>query len=214
VKYNSPEGQKNIKEIWKNHRIANRLRKKYFSFVFQDDYLMPYYTCAENMLIARLIQEKLSTPFADKMLDDPMNSLDLSRKLKKNYPYNIAGGQKQRMSFIRAVVREFDIVFGDEPTGNLDYKNSNDLFRFLKEKMIQKNGTAIIVSHNIELSVEKADRIILLTQCTDVKNATFELKKQHVFTRGHDLKWSGLSENDLPITYNADELVKKIKDLI
>lgn len=195
--YHSPDGIKDLAQVWrKSQKVAN-IRKNYFSFIFQDDYSMPHYTCIENMLIARLIQGRISVGLASDMLDKPMNSLNLSGNgLQKRFPFQIAGGQKQRLSFTRAVLKDFDILFGDEPTGNLDNKNSIDLFDFIKKIIQEKHCSAIFVSHNIELTVEKADKIIVLTPCDD-DTALFDMKPDHVFCRGENTEWDESYKNSL-----------------
>jgi putative ABC transport system ATP-binding protein len=189
VEYHSPDGVLDLVHLWHNAKKIATIRKDYFSFIFQDDYLMPYYTCRENMLIARLIQGEITPALASEKLEKPMNSLSLSGNgLQKRFPFQVAGGQKQRLSFTRAVLKNFDVLFGDEPTGNLDNKSSIDLLDFIQE-IIQNNGcSAIIVSHNIELSVEKADKIIVLTPA-DKKGALFSMKAENVFCRNTTSEW-------------------------
>jgi len=65
-------------------------------------------------------------------------------------PGQLAGGQKQRLSFVRAVMKDFDVLFGDEPTGNLDSTNSGNLFDFIREIIHERTRSAVIVSHNVE----------------------------------------------------------------
>ena len=197
VQYHSPAGVMDLAQIWHNSPKVARIRKDYFSFIFQDDYLMPHYTCSENVLIARLIQGPVTPKVAADLLDKPMNSLHLSGNgLQKRFPFQIAGGQKQRLSFTRAVLKDFDILFGDEPTGNLDNRSSVDLFDFIKEIIPEKQCSAIIVSHNIELSVEKADKIIVLTPSED-NRALFSMKSDHVFCRDSDKVWDESYKNEL-----------------
>jgi putative ABC transport system ATP-binding protein len=209
VKYFSPEGEFDLAELWSKKKKICKIRKDYFSFIFQDDYLMPHYNCNENVLMANLIHSSISEEKAKDIIKGPMESLDLKdSKLLKRFPYEVAGGQKQRLSFIRAVIKEFDVLFGDEPTGNLDYKSSKKLFRFIKGIIKQKNSTAVIVSHNIELSVEEADKIIVLTQVGDQENSPFVMKKENEFTRrdGND-KWDKYPDNE-------QDLVRYIQEIL
>jgi putative ABC transport system ATP-binding protein len=197
IHYHSPLGVIDLAKIWHAAKQVANIRKDYFSFIFQDDYLMPHYTCFENTLIARLIQHPISPAGVSEMLDKPMNSLNLAGNgIQKRFPFQVAGGQKQRLSFIRAVSKEFDILFGDEPTGNLDNKSSVDLFDFIKEIIREKQRSAIIVSHNIELSVEKADKIIVLTPSDD-NLSMFSLNSHHVFSRDTMAEWDENYKKDL-----------------
>ncbi|MFZ4523199.1 MAG: ATP-binding cassette domain-containing protein [Bacteroidales bacterium] len=207
VQYFSPDGEIDLAQIWKKSETVAKIRKNHYSFIFQDDYLMPHYTCSENMLIARLIQGNIDTRIAKGLQDHTMAGLNLTDKdIKRRYPFEVAGGQKQRLSFTRAVLKEFDILFGDEPTGNLDYKNSNDLFEFIRSILGQKQRSALIVSHNIELSVEKADKIIVLTPSADQTRSFFEMKSRHVFHRGMNNEWMNFPE--------PEELVKFIQSIL
>jgi len=203
VHYYSPFGITNLAKIWNDQKQLTKIRRDYFSFIFQDDYLLPHYTCRENALIARLIQRSVDENEATDLLAKPMNALNLSGNgLFSRLPYQIAGGQKQRLSFTRAVLKDFDILFGDEPTGNLDNLSSVDLFDFILEITREKGSTAIIVSHNIELSVEKADKIIVLTPAATGESYKFGLQPGHLFCRDQPAVWDE--------SYKT-EMVRKIK---
>ncbi|MCX6303722.1 MAG: ATP-binding cassette domain-containing protein [Bacteroidetes bacterium] len=184
ARYNSPTGPVDLPRVWQKYKELARIRKECFSFIFQDDYLMPHYTCSENMLIARLIQGKIESERVSDILTEPMDVLHLSGSgIKTKFPYEVAGGQRQRLSFTRAVLKNYNVLFGDEPTGNLDPKNSLDLFEFIRKKIKDDHSSAVIVSHNIELSVEKADNIIVLTRQETETPALFIMKPEHFFTR-------------------------------
>ncbi|MEI6684169.1 MAG: ABC transporter ATP-binding protein [Bacteroidota bacterium] len=190
VTYFSPRGNEDLAKLWNKRKAMAAIRRDYFSFIFQDDYLMPYYSCVENMLITGLIQGKIPTSQTGPMLEIPLGFLNLSGNgLLKQVPGELAGGQKQRLSFIRAVMKKFDVLFGDEPTGNLDYTNSATLFDFIKVIIHEKSGTAVIVSHNVELTVDKADRIIVLTPGGEPGRTPFSLQPHHVFDRSPDGNW-------------------------
>ena len=194
VSYFSPGGVIDLVQTWKKRRMAANIRRNYFSFIFQDDYLMPYYTCRENMLISRLMQEKVAPVQADSLLNGLLQSLDLAgNDLLKQMPGQLAGGQKQRISFIRAAIKNFDVLFGDEPTGNLDAVNSEKLFGFIKTTIIERSCSAVIVTHNVGLAVEKADRIIVLAPSERPAEAPFSLRPDHVFDRDSEGSWAGYS---------------------
>lgn len=243
VIYKSPERPENLGKLWCNRGKMAQIRRDYFSFIFQDDYLMPYYTCEENALIARLIQNKIEKQLCAGLLKEPVDSIQLKddktdpvedgklkepadtlkpkdeiNELMKRHPVKISGGQKQKLSFIRAILKDFDVLFGDEPTGNLDFANSLKLFEFIKEKLngngkdssaISKptergrENSAIIVSHNIELTVAMADNIIVLTKSAPGSKFNYELKPGHVFERDrHDVaRWDGFTDNDALVSF-------------
>ena len=197
VTYHSPCRDENLAGIWHRYRKVAAIRKNRFSFIFQDDYLMPHYTNSENMLIARLIQGGMNPVPAGEMIDRLTGSLNLSGNgIRNKFPYQVAGGQRQRLSFARAMMKDFDILFGDEPTGNLDYKNSGRLIGYIKETIREKASTAIVVTHNIELSAEKADRIVMLSPCADKNRARFSIQPDHVFDRDGQDQWINYPEQD------------------
>ena len=103
------------------------------------------------------------------------------------------------------MLKKYNVLFGDEPTGNLDPKNSLDLFDFIRKKIEDDRSSALIVSHNIELSVEKADNIIVLTRPETEPHAPYGMKPGHLFSR----------ENNNWINYSSSgELVRHIKSII
>jgi ABC-type lipoprotein export system ATPase subunit len=190
VRYFSPDGVVNLAHLWNRRKKVSTIRRDFYSFIFQEDYLMPYYSCRENMLITGLIQRKIPTAGTGDILDNPLRFLNLSGNgIMKQMPCQLAGGQKQRLSFIRAVIKDFDVLFGDEPTGNLDKINSEILFDFVKMIIREKSCSAVIVSHNVELTVEKADRIIVLTPFENPDHAGYQLRSDHVFDRNSNGSW-------------------------
>lgn len=157
-----------INELW-DKKYRNKIaavRNKYLSFIFQSTNLMPNFTALENICISQLIQEKsfnqakeASYPFMEKV---GIHNLEKERE-----SVMFSGGEQQRIAFVRAISPSFSVIFGDEPTGNLDDFNANELMQVLKEKTQQDNKTAIIVSHNITLASNYADCIYILTKKTD-----------------------------------------------
>ncbi len=148
-----------IWDQYKDDEIAD-IRMKHFSFIFQDTNLMPNFDAYENIGITLMLQgfSKKEAIEKSKILADQMD-LFINEEKKS---FELSGGEKQRSAFIRAIAPKFDVLFGDEPTGNLDDENSQKLMRILKEKINTENRTAIIVSHNIELALEFADQIVVL----------------------------------------------------
>lgn len=139
-------------------------RNTYFSFIFQENNLMPNFSAGQNMCVGKMMpQLNFSTEQAKKEV------LALMPKVKLDDPdffdrdiTELSGGQQQRVAFIRAIYSQFEVIFGDEPTGNLDWRTANELMNVLKEELIESK-TGIIVSHDIRLALGHADRIALLT---------------------------------------------------
>ena len=158
----------NLYQRWKmKEKYTSYLRRKHFSFIFQNNNLMKSLNAYENIDITQMIQGVNKAQAREKTLKI-INSLalekdiyDKEKKKIKNIS-ELSGGQQQRISFARAIVTDFTVLFGDEPTGNLDSKNAHNLMSILKTKLIEDKKSAIIVSHDINLAIEYADNIVLI----------------------------------------------------
>jgi ABC-type lipoprotein export system ATPase subunit len=136
------------------------MRKNAFSFLFQDTNLMPNFTAGQNMCVALLMQG-VNWNSAKQRVLEIMPKLDLDPDLFDRRTVELSGGQRQRIAFIRAFVASYEVLFGDEPTGNLDRGTSHKLMEILNNEAITKAGkTCIIVSHDLELAEVFGDVII------------------------------------------------------
>lgn len=128
----------------------SRFRNRHIGFVFQFHQLLPEFTALENVCIPAMIAGgslKDAEPEARRLLD----YLGLSHRTSHK-PSQLSGGEQQRVAVARALINRPEVVFADEPSGNLDSKNAEDLHRLffdLREKMGQ---TFVIVTHNRELA--------------------------------------------------------------
>ena len=153
------EGKKiDVTKVWQQkNSVLSDIRKKYFSFIFQQTNLMRNFSIRENALIPQLIKG------GGKDYEDTFLQVGLEQILKENRQNvgELSGGQQQRLSFVRAFLSDFKILFGDEPTGNLDPENADNLMKIIADEIHKSaDKTAIIVSHSPELSIKYADRII------------------------------------------------------
>ncbi len=134
-------------------------RNRHIGFVFQFHYLLPEFTALENVLIPRMIAGsdwKQETDRARELLAE----VGLSERLNHR-PSQLSGGELQRVAVARALMNRPQIVFADEPTGNLDSRNSHALFDLILELNRKYQQTFVIVTHN-EMFAEQADRVIHL----------------------------------------------------
>ncbi len=160
----SPSHSYSYPHLWnrrKEKTIAN-IRNQYFSFIFQETHLMPNFTAYENACIPQLLQGK-SMQAAQERAEKIIKIVQLKDIDKHKKAADLSGGQKQRLAFVQAASCDFTVLFGDEPTGNLDTLNAQHLMTFLKDQIKTNQQTAIIVSHNLSLALDYADQIILLT---------------------------------------------------
>ena len=155
-------------KIWarKSDLVLSDIRNKHFSFIFQDTNLMPNFSVIENVIVTLMIQG-FSNKKARNLAMEYMEKIGIGDIDPNKKVFELAGGQRQRIAFIRAICPDFTVLLGDEPTGNLDRFNSRNLMQILQENIHEKKGSAIIVSHDIDLSVEFADQLIIIRKQTD-----------------------------------------------
>lgn len=149
--------------LWSEHnRTLSAFRNQYFSFIFQNTNLMENFSAGENMCVSQLISGK-SLEVAKPIVLDIMERLNLPASAFDKKVTELSGGQRQRLAFVRAITANFEVLFGDEPTGNLDKDTGCRLMDVLKKTLQDSQRTGIIVSHDLELAVGFADQIIMLT---------------------------------------------------
>jgi ABC-type glutathione transport system ATPase component len=116
------------------------------------------------MCISRLIKG-IPLATAQEEVMATMQELKLEPGIFYKKTTQLSGGQRQRVAFVRAITAEFEVLFGDEPTGNLDKDTAFRLMAFLKNNLQRHQRTAIIVSHDLDLALHFADQIVLMTFC-------------------------------------------------
>ena len=134
------------------------IRNKHIGFVFQFHYLLPEFTVLENVMLPA---KKLAEKSLQEIEYDAMEKLKLlnidDQALK--LASKISGGQKQRVAIARALINNPSIIMGDEPTGNLDSHNADNVFNIFKQLSHEQNLTLLVVTHDNEFA-NKTDRII------------------------------------------------------
>ena len=178
VKFNNGEELEEIKNIWaRDNKSISQFRNDHFSFIFQNTNLMPNFSAGENMCISMLIEGKKLSDVKEKVLE-VMEKLNLEPELYDRKIQELSGGQRQRLAFVRAIIAGFNVLFGDEPTGNLDRDTGHKLMTTLKQNLSEFNRTGIIVSHDIDLALSFADIILLLSKTGEGDNVhgTFDNK--------------------------------------
>jgi len=172
LSYYNDDGKINLADLWQSgDQALSAFRQKEYSFIFQDTNLMPQFTAAENMAYPLLL-EGMDWEQAKKRVEDVMPLLDLDPFVMDRSIAQLSGGQRQRLAFVRGFVSTFEVMFADEPTGNLDPINANNVLSVLREHLHSRGKTAIIVSHDIALAVAFADRIYYLTKQVDGQEGT------------------------------------------
>ena len=138
------------------HDELARFRGNHIGMVFQSHNLIPQFTALENILVPTLMCNKEDITYEEN-LKKLVASLGLGGRLH-HLPSELSGGQMQRVAIARALINLPLVVFADEPTGNLDRENADEVLRLLLETKDLLGQTLIMVTHDMEIA-KRADRI-------------------------------------------------------
>lgn len=143
-------------EINVNGMVINKLgdndlsnyRRDAIGFIFQYFNLLPYFTVEENILLPlRMAKKKIDKDYLNAII----NTLGLNDR-RTHLPSELSGGQQQRVAIARALINKPNIILADEPTGNLDSKNTKEVLELLKYTSSKFNQTIIIVTHDLSIT--------------------------------------------------------------
>jgi putative ABC transport system ATP-binding protein len=149
-------GEENVTAM--TERSRTRLRRERIGFIFQSFNLVPTLTAIENIVLPH----RLAKTDVDKSwLDTVIGQVHLEDRLTHT-PNELSGGQQQRVAVARALVSRPQIIFADEPTGNLDSTAGGEILRFLRRAVDEFHQTIVMVSHD-PVAASYADRIVFLT---------------------------------------------------
>lgn len=129
-------------------------RRRKIGFIFQNYNLIPVLTIEENIVLPMNLD---STEPDYKYLGELLRLTGLEDK-RRCFPHELSGGQQQRAAFIRALIHKPDIILADEPTGNLDSKNSREIISILKESVDRYHQALLLITHDMNIA-SQADRV-------------------------------------------------------
>ena len=135
-----------------------RIRNSSIGFVFQFHYLLPDFTCLKNVMIPALRLGKLSYKEAEERAYEKLKMFGVEEQALKK-ANKLSGGQQQRVAIARALINDPAIIMGDEPTGNLDSKNTGIVFDLFQQLSKEFGQTLITVTHDEDFA-KRSDRII------------------------------------------------------
>jgi len=137
-----------------------RIRNEKIGFVFQFHYLLAEFSVIDNVMMPA---RKLGLKSKEEIEHDAMTKLKLLGIEDQAYKRasRISGGQKQRVAIARALINDPMIIMGDEPTGNLDSKNSDNVFDIFKKLTVEQGLSLLVVTHDLDFA-ERTDRIITM----------------------------------------------------
>ena len=148
--------EQDIYELSENE--LSRYRRQNIGFIFQAFNLISILSAEENIKLPVLMDGK---KVDEGYIDELMDVLDIKER-RKHLLGELSGGQQQRVSIARALANKPSIIFADEPTGNLDSKNSKEVLQLLKSTIEKYNQTLIMITHDGSIA-QMADRIITIS---------------------------------------------------
>ncbi len=140
-----------------NEKNKAKIRSKLFGFIFQSFNLLPEFTVLENIAMPQLISNQ---EINYEEIDVLLNNVGLIDK-KNRYPKTLSGGEQQRVAMVRALINKPQVILADEPTGNLDAKNSKEVFEVLYHFTKKYHTTTLIVTHDLEIAA-LSDKVLKL----------------------------------------------------
>jgi len=145
-----------------SEKELSSIRNRQFGFIYQFHHLLNDFTAIENIMMPLIIRggnyaEKNSSTF-----NKIIKKLSLSSRLH-HYPHELSGGERQRVAIARAMITSPNIIFADEPTGNLDHKNAKIVFDLFMEMAVDFNTAIVLVTHDLSLA-KKMKKIYYLSQ--------------------------------------------------
>ncbi|MEM6893208.1 MAG: ABC transporter ATP-binding protein [Bacteroidota bacterium] len=151
----------------KKQKYLAQFRNRHIGFVFQFHYLLPDFSTLYNVMLPALKLGERSKPEIEERAYQSLQLLGIEDQALKK-ANKLSGGQQQRVAIARALINEPTVIMGDEPTGNLDSKNTGIVFGILKELAQEKKQTIIIVTHDDDFA-KNSDRIIELSDGVLIK---------------------------------------------
>ena len=144
----------------KHHRELSELRNKHIGFVFQFHYLLSEFSVLENVMLPA---RKLGAKTHSEIEHDALEKLRMLgiEKLAQKRASRISGGEKQRVAIARALINDPSILMGDEPTGNLDSYNAENVFQIFQRLKEEQGLSLLVVTHDKDFA-DRSDRIIVM----------------------------------------------------
>lgn len=142
------------KDIYSFHdKELSAFRRRRIGFIFQQFNLLPVLTARENIIMPILLDKKQQE---ETYLDQLTGLLGIQERLA-HLPHELSGGQQQRVAIARALAAQPDIIFADEPTGNLDSKSGSEVMELLKNVQRKMDKTLVVITHDNRIA-KMADR--------------------------------------------------------
>ena len=142
-----------------NERKRTLLRRENLGFVYQFHHLLAEFNAIDNVAMP-LLTAGVSRKEATKRAIELLDRMKLTNR-RKHQPAQLSGGEQQRVAIARALANDPSLVIADEPTGNLDWETTSEVFEAFIELVRQKNASVLVATHNREL-IERMDRVLTI----------------------------------------------------
>lgn len=191
-KFYTDNSHVDIIKLWSmGDYVLSKFRESNYSFIFQNTNLFDNLSCIENAFLPLLLNGNSRAESIQK-IRNIFTELNLPNDISLNHPISKwSGGQRQRLSFARALSSNFKVLFADEPTGNLDVGNAQNVISIIKSRLSndQSNSfSAIIVTHDINLALHFADSIVVIHRTKGLEYGIISMN--HIFDRVDENTWS------------------------
>jgi lipoprotein-releasing system ATP-binding protein len=150
----------NISMSGKQEIELAKVRNEKIGFVFQFHYLLYEFSVLQNVMLPGLKLAKYSQQEVEHRAMQRLKTLGIEQLALKK-ANQLSGGEKQRVAIARALINDPDIIMGDEPTGNLDKKNSEIVFEIFNQLTTESNQTMLIVTHDMEFAAKSRRTIVM-----------------------------------------------------
>ena len=145
-----------------SEKELSSIRNRQFGFIYQFHHLLNDFTSIENIMMPLMIRGGIHEEKNSSTFNKIIKKLSLSSRLN-HYPHELSGGERQRVAIARAMITSPNIIFADEPTGNLDHKNAKIVFDLFMEMAVDFNTAIVLVTHDLSLA-KKMKKIYYLSQ--------------------------------------------------
>ncbi len=141
-----------------NDKELSAFRRRRIGFIFQQFHLLPVLTARENILMPLLLDRRQADPA---YLEELAAMLGISDRLT-HLPHELSGGQQQRVAIARALIAGRDVIFADEPTGNLDSRSGAEVMKMLGDIRRRMNKTLVVITHDSRIAQMAERRLVIM----------------------------------------------------
>lgn len=187
-------------------RVVDDYRNKHIGYIFQNYNLLPNLTVYENLKVQLELIQVFDKETVDKKINECLRIVGME-KYKRRKVTALSGGQQQRVSIARALVKGADVIIADEPTGNLDTKNSIEILNILK--ILSKKYLIILVTHDLNLAMHYSDRIIKIKDGTIIEDVVNENNNSLLHTDSNAIYLDDYEQNSFANNSSKIDLYAK-----